>query len=60
MGTHPKRLELSWHKPTKQWRKRFKGKEYYLGVGKGKGKRLAAAWDHDYLLKLLGLRMRLP
>lgn len=36
MGTHPKRLELSWHKPTKQWRKRFKRKEYYLGVGRGK------------------------
>lgn len=36
MGTHPKKLELSWHKPTKQWRKRHRGKEYYLGTGRGK------------------------
>jgi hypothetical protein len=35
-GQHPKKLELSWHKPTKQWRKRFRGKEYYLGTGRGK------------------------
>jgi hypothetical protein len=36
MGTHPKKLELSWHKPTKQWRKRHRGKVYYLGTGRGR------------------------
>ena len=36
MGQHPKKLELSWHKPSRQWRKRYKGKEYYLGPGRGR------------------------
>ena len=49
MGIHPKELELTWHKPTKQWRKRFKGKEYYLGSGGGKSdlqsyERAVAKW----------------
>ena len=31
-----KRLELHWHKATKRWRKRYKGKDYYFKFGKSK------------------------
>ena len=35
------KLELTWVASLRQWRKRHKGKTYYLGTGKGKSDRVA-------------------
>jgi len=32
----PRKYELTWHKKTKRWRKRYKGKEYNFRCGKSK------------------------
>jgi len=44
-----KRLELTWHKSLKRWRKRYKGRDYYFAFGSSKGDvagydRALAAW----------------
>ena len=44
-----RKLELTWHKPTKRWRKRYKGRDYYFPYGESKSNRTGyekalAAW----------------
>lgn len=31
--------ELTWHAPSRRWRKRFNGKDYWFGQGKGSSDR---------------------
>lgn len=46
-----KKYKLTWHKQTKRWRKRYKGKDYYFPFGTSKtdekGYKLALeSWEH--------------
>lgn len=34
----PRKLQLTWHKPRSCWKKKRRGKTYYVGVGKCAGK----------------------
>ncbi|GAB4547624.1 MAG: hypothetical protein Tsb0013_07510 [Phycisphaerales bacterium] len=40
----PRKLELTWHKPRRCWKKKRQGKTYYVGVGKCAGKTDAAGY----------------
>lgn len=46
-------LELTWHKPSKRWRKRIDGQDYWFGSGRGvsdrDGYRQARKKYRDYL-----------
>ena len=35
-----RKLELTWHKSTGRWRKRYKGRDYYFPFGKSKSDRV--------------------
>lgn len=40
----PRKLQLTWHKPRSCWKKKRRGKTYYVGVGKCAGKTDAAGY----------------